>query len=163
MNSHSLPSSSLSGTKKFTILPPNHPSLSEGHIREAKFAHQFTETTSKEQEEQHSHITNNQTTSVTLYREELLESTSRVHSPSLCENEDLLDFIRKEEATVCEVHEGDVLFLPSYFWHEVESTVLTKGSNIAYDHHVAMNLWMWPLFDKETFPCHDCGKRFNKK
>ena len=143
---------SFSGDKLFRILPPGHPSLREGHVREAKFAHQFLEQEDGRLE-------------VSLQRGELLESTSRVHSPSLClgTGESLLQHIREEEAMVCHVKEGDVLFLPSYFWHEVESSVLTMEDEQAHDHHVAMNLWMPPLFEKETFPCEECSQRFNKR
>lgn len=71
-------------------------------------------------------------------------------------------------AVTCTIEEGDVLFLPSFWWHEVNSSP-SRGRNIA------VNYWFKPVlvicrlccishlkfFEKE-FPCPKCGFNINK-
>ena len=97
-----------SGSKTFHILRPEHPSLKEGHIREAKFNHNFIQSEDGRKD-------------VLFRRDELLDSTSRVHSPSLClereGSDDKLHALREKEMMTCKIDEGDMLFLPAYYWH----------------------------------------------
>lgn len=49
----------------------------------------------------------------------------------------------------CNIHAGDVLYLPSFWWHEVQSRPDEHRRNIA------VNFWYRPFLDKE-FPCPSC-------
>jgi len=50
----------------------------------------------------------------------------------------------------CNIKKGEVLYLPSYWWHEVQSKPDENHRNIA------VNYWFEPFFDK-LFPCQNCS------
>ena len=56
-------------------------------------------------------------------RKNLLESTSMVMSPVDILKPDYQRFPKFKEARAlnCTIDEGDVLFMPSFWWHEVQS------------------------------------------
>lgn len=71
-----------------------------------------------------------------------------------------------------EVGAGDMIFVPSFWWHEVASApgptrrTFPPDSGDNHDAHmhlnVAINHWFDPLFLKE-YPCASCRKYVNKK
>ena len=90
----------------------------------------------------------------------------------------------------CTVHKGDALWVPSFWWHEVQSypegsslkdaTTATHRNGMAesaahtgsaddqtvpsfYPLNIAVNFWFAPLYDKE-YPCATCRKtKLNQK
>ena len=68
----------------------------------------------------------------------------------------LIIFVERAKDTMleCTVERGDVLYLPSFWWHEVQSSPDEFGKNIA------VNFWYHPVFDKE-FPCANCSLHYN--
>jgi peptidyl-lysine (3S)-dioxygenase / protease len=72
------------------------------------------------------------------------------------------------------VEAGDVVFVPSFWWHEVASAPGPVRRAAAADTageeeegggvqlNVAINYWFDPLFLKE-YPCATCKKYVNKK
>ena len=87
----------------------------------------------------------------------------------------------------CKVNEGEAIYVPSFYWHEVTSTpgknirkFVHKGGNGVgvgvggsrktgaststnsnpFQFNTAVNFWFEPVFNKE-FPCKQCRKRFN--
>lgn len=55
----------------------------------------------------------------------------------------------------CTINEGDVLFMPSFWWHEVQSYPSEKEQR-----NVAVNFWYEPFLTKE-FPCATCKMDVN--
>eukprot|EP01041_Mallomonas_annulata_P007663 gene7664-15684_t len=167
----------LEGSKTFTLTDPqNNERLYEGHMREAQI-------------ELNNDDNNGSGMCPKLQSTRLRDSTSMVHSPvRLHVSSDLKDFplAAAVETMTCTVHPGQVLFVPSYWWHEVQSSPGTPrpipspspsaGSTKEYNKrprtrrtgtmsqslNVALNMWYEPLFEKE-FPCAHCRKRFNGK
>ena len=143
----------LTGSKTFEMLPPgNSHVLREGHMREAMLG-------SRKQ-----YIGDIRSrASRQVYRKSLEQSTSMVHSPLTIED-------AKEQGLVsltCTVNEGEALFVPSFWWHEVKSAPSATAHKFQQEDYeveiplnVAINYWFDPLFDKE-FPCVDCKKKFN--
>jgi jumonji domain-containing protein 7 len=82
----------------------------------------------------------------------------------------LLHYLLIVVCLLAEMDPGDMLFVPSYWWHEVVSTPGTiQNFNLegtladSYVHlNVAINHWFDPLFLKE-YPCAVCRKYPNKK
>ena len=94
----------LSGEKHLTLFDPHHnENLYEAHIPEALLG--FTPRTGS------------------FHRRTLLESTSMVMSPVDIQDPDLERFPRFAEAKRlhCSLGPGDVLFMPAFWWHEVQS------------------------------------------
>jgi len=56
----------------------------------------------------------------------------------------------------CEIRRGDVLYLPSFWWHEVRS------KPDAFHRNIAVNYWYTPVLDKE-FPCAGCRLYVNPR
>lgn len=135
-------------------------------------------------------------------KRKLLESTSMVHSPLdmnllLLENDNesnnnnnnnsnnkqkqkqLLKQLKRYphseniKTIKCEVKKGEALWLPSFWWHEVQSiptesnintntTNQTIIQNIPLNMNIAINFWFSPLYEK-SFPCKSCKKeKFNQ-
>ncbi|PFX26520.1 Short transient receptor potential channel 6 [Stylophora pistillata] len=93
-----------SGTKQLFIYEPHdNMRLYEAHIQEAKL--DYNPTNKK------------------FRRKKLLESTSMVMSPVDILKPDYQRFPKFKEAQAlnCTINEGDVLFMPSFWWHEVQS------------------------------------------
>lgn len=127
----------LEGSKSFLLADAaRNEDLKEGHMREAQL--------------ERDHASGR-------WRVRPLESTSMVHSPQRP---------TPSRSLRCEVHQGEALFLPSYFWHEVASTpgppmAFPRSGPLEYiQMNVAVNFWYPPLFSKE-FPCATCRKEFN--
>lgn len=123
----------IDGTKELTLFEPHHnQQLYESHIPEAEYSMD--------------------TTTLKFYRRNLMESTSMVMSPVDIRQPDFERFPRfKASAPLnCTIHEGDVLFMPSFWWHEVQSYPdrVTKRN-------LAVNYWYEPFLTKE-FPCAEC-------
>lgn len=108
-----------------------------------------------------------------------------VHSPVELRNRTLSSLQFPASAGVefvdCTVREGEALYVPSFFWHEVASTPSeprssyrrSSGGDVDVDGdgsigdgwdglrlNVAINYWFAPLFTKD-FPCAECRKKFN--
>ena len=196
----------LVGSKKFYLLDPTHNDrLREGHMREALLGAKVTYSQQshhhhqahEDEEEEEVEMDYSKTTlltpeeailrpyhdvrvSVTHFKKHTLtESTSMVHSPVTMDFDRILpsDLPHME----CHVHAGEMLFVPSFWWHEVQSspghlvsatgtttskTATNTGSDD--DHHyrmqynAAINIWYTPLFEK-NFPCPLCKKFLNLK
>lgn len=94
----------ISGEKHLTLFEPHHnENLYEGHIPEALLSVDLT--TKK------------------FRRKTLLESTSMVMSPVDISSPDLEKFplFSGARRTHCVLRPGDVLFMPAFWWHEVQS------------------------------------------
>lgn len=131
----------VKGVKEVILFDPRqNQNLYEGHLPEARFTVERT--------------ANN---GFTLNRSGLLESTSMVMSPVDILNPDFVTFPRFKRAKpmICRVEAGDVLFLPSFWWHEVQSYP-DQDEMI----NIAVNFWYQPFFTKD-FPCAECPLEFN--
>ena len=125
----------VKGVKEVILFDPrNNENLYEGHLPEARFKATKSGDTFK------------------LERTGLLESTSMVMSPVNILRPSLTKFPKFKEAKpmVCRVEAGEFLFLPSFWWHEVQSYP-DQDEFI----NIAVNFWYQPFFDKE-FPCQEC-------
>ena len=94
----------MSGEKRLTLFDPHHnENLYEAHVPEAIL--DFSSRTGQ------------------FHRRRLLESTSMVMSPVDIQDPDLDRFPRFAEArrVECSLKPGDVLFMPAFWWHEVQS------------------------------------------
>lgn len=124
----------IGGTKRWWLHPPGDGSLYEGHIREAHFS------------------INQETGS---FERRLSDSTSMVMSPIDLKNStnwtSRFPRFRKDRGFECVVKEGEAIFVPAFWWHEVKSEPVSPQVRA----NVAVNLWADPLFTKE-FPCNDC-------
>eukprot|EP01135_Chromosphaera_perkinsii_P009260 Nk52_evm12s1705 gene=Nk52_evmTU12s1705 len=56
----------------------------------------------------------------------------------------------------CEIFPGDALYMPSSWWHSVQST-----QDPILKVNVAHNYWYTPLYSKK-FPCKECSPHLNK-
>ncbi len=140
----------FTGSKSFDLAGPEcSVDLSQGYMREASLG-----VRKKFGQPRHSRE---------VFRDSLESSTSLVHSPiSLAE---LSNHTRMQ----CKVEEGQALFVPSFWYHEVSSSpsetqhrINTGESNIELPLNLAVNYWFAPLYDKE-FPCPTCTKKFNRE
>ena len=133
----------IKGSKQFLIYDPrDNKNLYEGHIPEARF--EINETEQR---------------FFKLVRKGLQESTSMVMSPVNVLNPEYEKFplFKNAKPMNCTVGVGEMLYLPSYWWHEVQSFPdLDEFLNIA------VNFWYEPFFAKE-FPCADCPFEINPK
>lgn len=130
----------ISGKKQVMLFDPhNNHQMYEGHIPEANLSY-------------------NQTSN-TFHRHHLLESTSMVMSP--------VDILKPDYSRFplfgdtyplnCTLEEGDVLYLPSFWWHEVQSF-----PNVTAGRNLAINFWYDPFLIRE-FPCAECKLDVNPK
>ena len=113
----------ISGRKELFLYEPHQNSrLYEAHIQEASLA--YNPVTKK------------------FWRKELLESTSMVMSPVDILKPDYNRFPKFKEAQAlnCTINEGDVLFMPSFWWHEVQSYPSENEPR-----NLAVNFW-WVFF-----------------
>ncbi|KRZ14177.1 JmjC domain-containing protein 7 [Trichinella pseudospiralis] len=121
----------IRGKKQLILFDPHQSSsLYEGHILEAMFSYR----------------------NGTFYRDRLLKSTSMTMSPVDITLPDFEKFPFAKNAVPlnCTISEGDVLFLPSFWWHEVQS----YPSEVEHQ-NIAVNFWYEPFWKKE-FPCRLC-------
>ncbi|KAL5473204.1 hypothetical protein EMCRGX_G027656 [Ephydatia muelleri] len=128
----------LSGEKRLILFDPHHnENLYEGHIPEALLSFDST--------------------SATFHRRQLLESTSMVMSPVDPAHPDLQRFPNYSKANKleCTLRPGDALFMPAFWWHEVQSY-----PDPLEHRNLAVNFWYEPLLTKE-FPCAECRLNFN--
>jgi jumonji domain-containing protein 7 len=121
----------VSGTKHVHLLAPhNNTQLQEGHLVEAQLTYHPT--------------------TRSFSRTDLHDSTAMVMSPLA-----LADLKRRLPVLTCSIHPGDALFMPAFWWHEVQS------EPDAHDHrNLAVNEWYEPIWSKE-FPCATCPRSFN--
>lgn len=136
----------LEGSKTFLLADTfNNHKFHEGHMREAQL------TVTSEASHRFCHFK----------KDVLLESTSIVHTPLL-----LGDVMASDNVPTmsCVVHEGEALYVPSFWWHEVHSSPGPskefQGDSIQLN--AAINYWFEPLYNKE-FPCAECSKRLNRR
>ena len=109
----------ISGTKQlFLYEPHDNAKLYEAHIQEATLS--YNPTNKK------------------FRLKKLLESTSMVMSPVDILKPDYQRFPKFKEALAlnCTINEGDVLFMPSFWWHEVQSSPSKEEQR-----NVAVNFW----------------------
>jgi jumonji domain-containing protein 7 len=59
----------------------------------------------------------------------------------------------------CEVREGDVLYLPAFWWHQVASS---PSCNASKPRNLAVNYWFAPFWHSE-FPCAECAFDVNRR
>ncbi|ESO97617.1 hypothetical protein LOTGIDRAFT_152707 [Lottia gigantea] len=123
----------ISGKKEVILFEPHDNSrLYEAHIPEAILSFNKTE--------------------MTFSRRHLSDSTSLVMSPIDILKPNFQKFPKFAETYPlnCTINEGDVLFMPAFWWHEVQSYPSpTEGRNLA------VNFWYEPFLTKE-FPCPTC-------
>ena len=123
----------LRGVKHVTLYDPlANENLYEGHMREA-FLGRDPETGK-------------------VIRKRLGDSTAMVMSPVDPKAPDLERYPRFANAKPyhCTVRPGDALFMPSFFWHEVDTEADERTGT-----SLAVNAWFKPIFDKD-FPCASC-------
>ncbi|XP_066934010.1 bifunctional peptidase and (3S)-lysyl hydroxylase JMJD7-like [Clytia hemisphaerica] len=123
----------LRGNKRLTIFEPHRNyDLYEAHIQEAMLGYNPK--------------------SGKFRNHELLDSTSMVMSPIdiLKPDFDRFSNFTRAKPMECHLNEGDVLFLPAFWWHEVQSY-----PNAVEQRNLAVNFWYKPFLTKE-FPCVDC-------
>ncbi|KDO23104.1 hypothetical protein SPRG_11948 [Saprolegnia parasitica CBS 223.65] len=128
----------VAGSKEFVLIDPSdNRRLYEGHIREAQY---------------------DIDDDGVFHRTRLLQSTSMVNSPVDMNNpSDMRKYPRFQDTTPlrCIIHEGDALFLPSFWWHEVKSSPAVNEPR-----NVAVNFWYTPVYQR-GFPCPTCALTFN--
>jgi len=123
----------IRGEKKLTLFEPhNNYNLYESHIQEALLSFDFD--------------------TKRFRNAKLLDSTSMVMSPVDINTPDLKRFSNFTNAIPldCHLKEGDVLYMPAFWWHEVQSY-----PNSDEHRNLAVNFWYEPFLQKE-FPCVDC-------
>ncbi|KAK3728899.1 hypothetical protein RRG08_051549 [Elysia crispata] len=130
----------ISGEKHVTLFEPhNNERLYESHIQESQF-------------------TFNKSTGL-FHRRRLLDSTSMVMSPVDLKRPDLKRFplFADTRPMKCSIKEGEVLFMPAFWWHEVQSR-----PNMSQHRNLAVNFWYKPFLTRE-FPCPECKLDINPK
>ncbi|CAG2240967.1 JMJD7 [Mytilus edulis] len=130
----------ISGQKQVLLFEPHdNTRLYESHIPEAMLAY------------------NHSTKQFT--RNQLAQSTSMVMSPVDIKKVDFKRFPKFASTYPlnCTLNEGDVLFMPSFWWHEVQSVPNRKEKR-----NLAVNYWYEPFLTKE-FPCPTCKLDVNPK
>jgi jumonji domain-containing protein 7 len=58
----------------------------------------------------------------------------------------------------CTVGRGEMLYLPAFWWHEVQSA--PDIADPAHPRNIGVNIWYAPVFDK-AFPCRTCRPDLN--
>ncbi|BFZ04950.1 hypothetical protein BsWGS_07989 [Bradybaena similaris] len=130
----------ISGEKQVLLFDPHdNTRLYEGHIQEAMLTYNASEKR--------------------FSRKKLLESTSMVMSPIDLLQPDLERFPKFSQVRPlnCTIQAGDVLYMPSFWWHEVQSK-----PSIHEHRNLAVNFWYEPFLTRE-FPCQECGLDVNSK
>ncbi|KAF6036653.1 hypothetical protein EB796_005046 [Bugula neritina] len=128
----------IDGKKELILFEPhNNTQLYETHIPEAQFTVDLE--------------------TFQFARKELLESTSMVMSPLDIKKPDYERFPKFQNTLPlnCTIEEGDVLFMPAFWWHEVQSY-----PNHFKKRNLAVNFWYEPFLTKE-FPCSECKLDIN--
>lgn len=128
----------ISGSKEVTLFDPSdNTRFYEGHIREAILEYDASRDV--------------------FHRETLMTSTSMVNSPIDLQHPNTLRYPRFQDAHAlsCRIHAGETLYLPAFWWHEVQS-IPHEGRN------VAVNFWTPPFYNK-AFPCAECTLHVNLK
>ncbi|XP_006818312.2 bifunctional peptidase and (3S)-lysyl hydroxylase Jmjd7-like [Saccoglossus kowalevskii] len=123
----------ISGKKELILFEPfNNTQLYEAHIPEA--------------------ILDYDPSHGKFHKRRLLDSTSMVMSPVDILKPEFQRFpeFGKTFPLNCTIDEGDILFMPSFWWHEVQSYPSSTTHR-----NVAINFWYEPFFTKE-FPCPTC-------
>uniref|UniRef100_A0A5S6QMQ3 JmjC domain-containing protein n=1 Tax=Trichuris muris TaxID=70415 RepID=A0A5S6QMQ3_TRIMR len=121
----------IRGRKQVILTDPQHnDNLHEGHILEAMLTYE----------------------NGTFSRNKLLQSTAMTMSPIDITYPDFEKFpsLRHLKWLNCTIEAGDVLYIPSYWWHEVQSF-----PDVEENRNLAVNFWYSPFWHKE-FPCADC-------
>jgi peptidyl-lysine (3S)-dioxygenase / protease len=110
----------VSGSKEILLFDPHHnENLYEGHIAEAHFSFNIdTETFSKDH---------------------LLESTSMVMIDLSNPDYNKFPRFRNTQSLKYRIEPGDILYLPSFWWHEVPSFSFKDSLN----RNIAVNFWYW--------------------
>eukprot|EP01064_Diplonema_japonicum_P000569 TRINITY_DN10368_c0_g1_i1.p1 TRINITY_DN10368_c0_g1~~TRINITY_DN10368_c0_g1_i1.p1 ORF type:complete len:445 (+),score=90.60 TRINITY_DN10368_c0_g1_i1:86-1420(+) len=120
----------IKGAKNFTLMHPHlNERLYEGHVREGFLRYE----------------------NGVFHRDRLPDSTSMVMSPVHIDDPSELVrypyFMAANRSRLhCPVAPGDVLYVPSFWWHEVDS---------AGPYTLATNMWFKPMLTKQ-FPCKTC-------
>ncbi|XP_052226244.1 uncharacterized protein LOC127841457 [Dreissena polymorpha] len=130
----------ISGRKQVILFDPHdNQKLYEAHIPEAVLSYNLETNTFRKQL--------------------LMDSTSMVMSPVDITNPAFERFPLFGEVRPlnCTIEEGDVLFIPSFWWHEVQSY-----PNVLEGRNLAVNFWYDPFLTKE-FPCQYCKMDINPK
>lgn len=133
----------IDGKKELTIFEPHdNTRLYEAHIPETKFS-----------------VDMNDMKNLTFRRDIRKQSTSMVMSPFDITKPDFERFpLFKETAPLnCTIEEGEVLFMPAFWWHEVRSSPNPKTNR-----NLAINYWYEPFLTK-PFPCPECKLNVNPK
>ncbi|KFD72264.1 hypothetical protein M514_01322 [Trichuris suis] len=88
----------------------------------------------------------------TFSRDKLLQSTALTMSPIDITYPDFEKFpsLRDLKWLNCTIEPGDVLYMPSFWWHEVQSY-----PDVDENRNLAVNFWYRRFWDKE-FPCAKC-------
>lgn len=55
----------------------------------------------------------------------------------------------------CKINEGDMLYMPAFWWHEVKST-----PDVLQRRNLAVNFW-YEAFLKREYPCPNCPMDVN--
>ncbi len=148
----------ISGSKEVFMWPPyNSSRLYEGHMREAHFKFRTTDGHPPDSSD------DIQAWLPVRALHGLAQSTSMVNTPLDVQQPDLQRYPAFKDALphshVCNVHAaaGEVLFLPSYWWHEVLSQPADDmESGEGLHHNLAVNFWYKPLYTRR-FPCRHCS------
>lgn len=128
----------IDGKKELIIFEPHHSEqLYEAHIPEAEFSVDMA--------------------TLKFSRHQLTESTSMVMSPIDLDypNVERFPLFEKAKPLNCTINEGEVLFMPAFWWHEVRSS-----PNKLRHRNLAVNYWYEPFLTKE-FPCTECKLNVN--
>jgi len=128
----------IDGQKEVILFEPhNNQNMYEAHIPEAEFSVNHTDLSFK--------------------RSKLLESTSMVMSPVDIKSPDVKRFprIMKTAPLNCTISPGEMLFMPAFWWHEVQSYPDPKAAR-----NLAVNFWYEPFLHKE-YPCPACNLTVN--
>ena len=111
----------VSGRKQVILYEPHdNTRLYEAHIQEASLSYNHK--------------------AHTFLRKKLMDSTSMVMSPVDIMNPNYHRFpkFREVRAMNCTISEGDVLFMPAFWWHEVQSYPSQEQRNLAVNYW-----WVW--------------------
>lgn len=126
----------VSGRKVFKLIHANE-RVFEGHIREVQWEHRAGRVPD-------------------MTRTSLLQSTSITMAPFDLSPPQNHSWISDASVFTCTVDAGDILLLPAFTWHEVESFPDETESGLPPN--VAVNAWFEPIRTKE-FPCPTCEWR----
>ncbi|EDQ84488.1 uncharacterized protein MONBRDRAFT_12766 [Monosiga brevicollis MX1] len=130
----------VSGQKRlFLYAPTNNSLLGEGHIPEAELTY-------------YPHLDE-------FRRHRLQEATAMVMAAVDIEAPDFADrhpLLVQVPYLDCTIQPGDALFMPAFWWHEVQS------QPDADEHrNLAVNYWYEPVWTRE-FPCPTCDRVYNR-